>query len=565
MGVPVIGKLWLWPQALPEEAAGRLGRFPPIQRLILWARGLGSEQEAEAFLRPAEHAPADPWQLRGMRPAVDRLLTARAAGETVVVYGDYDTDGVTATALLTRALAACGIDARHYIPDRFEEGYGVNADALRKIAASGARVVVTVDCGIRAIEETAIASGLGLDLIITDHHQPGDELPPARALINPKQPGDESTSKDLAGVGLAYKLAQALYSSLDRPGAEQLLDLVALGTVADVAPLQGENRSLVAGGLARLNRDPRAGMRRLLEVARCKLGRVRASTIAYVLAPRLNAAGRLESAEAAYRLLTTEQPAEAARLAAQLDELNQARQQITREMVERARMMLESEGPPGDLVFVAAEDFNEGVVGLAANRLMEEFYRPALVARWEPEITRGSARSIPEFHITRALDQCADLLLRHGGHSSAAGFTLPTGHLDAFRQRLARIAREALGERPPQPHLRIDAEVGFEQLDGELLEFLERLEPTGFGNPAPVLGARRVRVLRARAVGREGGHLKLTLSHGRRMMDAIAFQQGSRAADIPPVADVAFRLERDDYLGFETLQLSVLDFRATEG
>ncbi|MBI4769700.1 MAG: single-stranded-DNA-specific exonuclease RecJ, partial [Chloroflexi bacterium] len=386
-------KRWQIHPLLPPAAEDALAPIgPPILRQVLYNRGYTDARQARAFLAGASLESTDPLRLRGMAAAVARLGAALDRGERIVVYGDYDTDGVTATALLVQTLGALGGVVEPYIPNRFDEGYGLNTEALGTLAEGGPGLVGTVDCG---------------------------------TLINPRQPGDEYPYKELAGVGLAYKLAQALVSArgADFP-TDSLLDLVALGTVADLAPLTGENRALVRAGLALLNRPERPGVRSLLGVSRVAPGQVSATTVGFSLGPRLNAAGRLDSALAAYELLTTRDAARLAPLAAQLEAQNRERQELTRSMHQQAReLALDGQGEPL-LLFAAHETFNRGVVGLAASRLVDEFYRPALVAERGPQETRGSARSIPEFHITAALDECTDLLERHGGHAAAAGFTV---------------------------------------------------------------------------------------------------------------------------------------------
>jgi single-stranded-DNA-specific exonuclease RecJ len=378
----------------------------------------------------------------------------------IAVYGDYDVDGVTATALLVSALRALGGNAREYIPNRFEEGYGLNTDALDTLKNEGASLVISVDCGIRSPAEADHARAIGLDLIITDHHEPAGDLPQALAVINPKQPGDEYPEKYLAGVGIAYKIAQALQqtlSGLDTPQnqrlldlrPESLLDLVALGTVADLAPLTGENRHLVRGGLRQMRNSARQGLLSLAAVSDLSLAKVTAINIGFGLGPRLNASGRLDSALASYKLLTTTDLFEAGQLAQQLNVQNSQRQQLTRKIQADAEALALAEEQDPLILFAVHDEFNPGVVGLAAARLTDSYYRPSVVGHSDPEKgeTRCSCRSIPEFHITQALDECADLLVRHGGHAAAAGFTVPNENLDALKARLREIAVRELGSK----------------------------------------------------------------------------------------------------------------------
>jgi single-stranded-DNA-specific exonuclease len=461
----------------------------------------------------------NPFRLLGMSQAVTRVRQAIEKEEPIVVYGDFDADGVTATALLVLTLRALGAQAHPYIPHRVDEGYGLNQATLTELAQQGARLVITVDCGIRSPDEAAHAQKLGMDVILTDHHTLGPRVPEATAILNPRQPDCPYPEKHLTGVGLAYKLAQGLLRSNRQVPVkgeawlkeEDLLDLVALGTVTDLAPLRGENRQLVMQGLERMNTSPRPGIAQLMRRARIELGSVNASTIGYVLGPRLNAAGRIAHAKLAYQLLTTQYPGEAERLAQQLDDLNRERQQLTAEAVERARQ-LALEEDDGTLLFVADSDFPAGVVGLVANRLMDEFYRPAVVIEQGEETSRGSARSIPEFHITHALEACSPLLLRYGGHRAAAGLTVYTRDLPELKDRLIALATRELEGQELRPILDVDAEVPLGEMDGQLQEDLEGLRPFGRSNPDPVFVSRGVQVRHYRAVGNDGAHLKMLLS-----------------------------------------------------
>lgn len=553
----------------PPEAEEALRRFPPVLRTLLYNRGHTTYTTARAFLEAAPPPGSeDPFALRGMEAAVERLNRAIRHNEPIAVYGDYDVDGVTATALLVEALQALGAQVQPYIPNRFDEGYGLNNEALSALHDAGVRVVVTVDCGIRSLDEVAHARGLGMDLIVTDHHVPGSELPPATAVINPKQPGDAYPEKDLAGVGLAYKLAQALVRRL-RPQAakavQEHLDLVALGTVADLAPLVGENRHLVRSGLHRLRQAQRQGIYSLIRVAGLQPQRLTAAHIGFMLGPRLNAAGRLESALAALNLLLARSPAEAGPLALQLDRQNRERQRLTKEVEQAAERLALGEGDEVPwLLFAAHPGFNPGVVGLAASRLVERYYRPAIVAQQGPEFTRGSCRSIPEFHITQALEQCADLLTHYGGHAAAAGFTVRNEHLPEFIARMQAIAAEQLGALDLRPTLKADAEMRLSDLTPELLSHLRWLEPTGFGNPRPRFVVRGAQVLSARAVGSDGNHLKLILSDGTTRHEAIAFRQGHWLDHLPPEVDILFTFEWNEYNGRRTPQLNIKDIRPSE-
>lgn len=566
-------KRWQIAPRAPDDFVARFGHLHRLLVQMLYNRGLTTPADVERFLDPARSLsnPLQPPKLKGLDQAIARLRRAIQRHEPIAVYGDYDVDGVTATVLLVETLAALGADARPYIPDRVDEGYGLNVEALGKLQESGVRVVVTVDCGVRSASEVAFGNQIGLDLIITDHHHTTDQIPPALACINPKQPGCPYPFKDLAGVGLAFKLAQALLSvEQNLSGASEpllnpdsLLDLVALGTVADLAPLLEENRALVVQGLAQLNKPVRPGVAALMNVAGVPPGAVNATAIGFALGPRLNAAGRIEHAMAAYHLLSTRDKAEAERLAGELDERNRERQRLTRETQDKARELALAQDANTRLLFAASPEFRAGVVGLAAARLTEEFYRPAVVVEQGEQESRGSCRSIPEFHITQALDQCADLLVRHGGHAAAAGFTVRTENLDLLANRLRAIAANQLGQRDLSPTLIIDCEWPLDALDANAVRALQQVEPCGYGNPAPVLCSRNVRVMDARTVGSDAAHLKLKLRGQRVTWDAIAFKQSHhlRWLQVGMLVDAAYTLEENEWNGEKRLQLNVRDVR----
>ncbi len=560
-------KRWVVAAPITPQADEALAKFPPILKQIVFNRGLATDAEARSFLKAEPNAHTDPFQMTGMQATVDRICFALQHNEPIAIYGDYDVDGVTATALLVQALETLGANVRGYIPNRFDEGYGLNKDALDTLKAEGVKLVITVDCGIRSPDEALHAQSIGLDLIISDHHHPdGTNLPPALAVINPKQHGDVYPDKDLAGVGIAYKIAEALLT-VQQPSngfqTNDLLDLVALGTVADLAPLVGENRVLVRRGLRRIRETKRQGLFSLAGVADLKIDKCTAGNIGFMLGPRLNASGRLESALASFELLTTKDFMRAGQLAMQLDSQNRQRQSITRTMQEQAEAIAMKDDPEAFLLFAAHEDFNPGVVGLAASRLTEVYYRPAIVAAKNAEETRGSCRSIPEFHITDALDQCKDLLVRHGGHAAAAGFTVKNQNLPELVSRLKEIAKGQLGWRDLRQTLTADMEVPLSELNFDVLKHLMFLEPTGYGNPEAVFVSRNIKVKAARTVGAEGKHLKLTVEDERgASVDAIGFRLGDLKENLPPKIDVLYRFEANEFNGRRTLQLNLKDVKA---
>ncbi len=561
-------KRWQIAPTITPQANEALVKFPAILRQVLFNRGYATDAKARAFLNAKTDFDTDPFQMTGMKEAVERILLAIDQKELIAVYGDYDVDGVTATALLVQTLRVLGGNTQPYIPNRMDEGYGLNPKALDLLKAGGVGLVITVDSGIRSPAEAAYARSIGLDLIISDHHQPAEgELPFAQAVINPKQAGDCYPEKDLAGVGVAYKLAQALFSKWEKPGPnfqlEDLLDLVALGTVADLVPLVGENRLLVRKGLQKIRETKRQGLFSLAAVSDLVLARTTAVSIGFILGPRLNAAGRLESALAAFDLLTTTDIKQAGELSQQLNNQNRLRQELTRKIQYEAEAIVQADDPNSPLLFAVSPEFNSGVVGLAAARLVETYYRPAVVGQvFEEEgMTRCSCRSIPEFQITQALDQCKDLLVRHGGHAAAAGFTVSNDNLEPLKKRLKSIAQEQLGSKDLRQTLNADAEVPLSDLQFELLKYLEYLQPTGYGNQEAVFVTRNVRVINRRTVGAEGKHLKLSVTDGRVTFDAIGFRLGHLQSDLPLNVDLLYTFESNEYNGRTTLQLNLKDVK----
>lgn len=547
----------------------------PLLAQVLYTRGLTTPAAVQAFLGGEHAALENPFLLRDMDVAVERIWQALRRRETLCVYGDFDADGVSSTALLVSTLQALGGRVGPYIPDRVDEGYGLHNDAILRIAAQ-AQLLITVDCGIRSNAEVASAHKHNLDVIVTDHHLPGSDLPPALAVINPQRPECASRFPKLAGVGVAFRLAQALLRTAAQEtgmAPEQaaaveasLLDLVALGTVADLMPLVGQNRSLVRRGLAALNQTARTGLQALFAQADLRPGRVDAAAISFRIAPRLNAAGRLDDARLAYRLLRTQDVPEAQKLAATLERLNEQRRSLTETTQIQAEAQLASLFEQDPAILIArSPHFKPGIVGLVAGRLVERHYRPAVVIHEEAETARGSARSIPEFNISQALDQLAPLLIRHGGHHLAAGFTVHRTQLPAFCEALAAVAASALADRAAlRPQLAIDAVTTLPELTWGLVAQLARLEPTGSENPPATLLLRNVRVHSHRTVG-EGKHLRLWVDpeNNGASMEAIAFHQSEWAGRLGEGSrlDLAFQLESNEWQGSRRIQLNVQGLR----
>ena len=560
---------WQVAPSVPAHIQNGLEHIHPILLQTLYNRGISDPGHIQAFLDGRYLESTDPFLLPDMDKAVTRIGQAVRDEEMIIIYGDFDADGVTATVLLTQALRGLGVDRRRvrpYIPDRFEEGYGLNRSALDKLKEMGADLVITVDCGIRSLNEVAYANDLGLDIIVTDHHHLGEAVPPALAVINPKRENSRYPEKMLAGVGIAYKLAQALYQDMvtvDNGDVEQFLDLVAIGTVADLAPLQGENRRLVIDGLAVLNQLKRPGLAALASLSGLKKGNMNAESIGFGLGPRINAAGRLKHAYSAAKLLAANNDHSARQLARELNELNKRRQELTAEFGKKAETMID----PMDLILIAGdESFAPGVVGLVASRLSEKNYRPAIVLEIGEEFSRGSCRSIAEFHITEALDETADLLVRHGGHAQAAGLTLLNENLGLFSSRMKEIARERLSGLELMPTITIDAEISLDEIDWALYETLAKLEPTGYANPTPLFLSKNVEVMSHRVVGQDGSHLQLHLSSrngsdAHQLLQGIAFRQGAWAAGLPQLIDVVYSVNVNEWNGRRSLQLMVQDLR----
>jgi len=561
-----LNKVWEVAPPLPAEAEKELSIYKPVMRQLLFNRGIITQEQSLVYLN--RQGPLyDPFLLTGMDAAVERIERAIRLAERIAVYGDYDVDGVTATTLMVQVLRALGGNAEAYIPDRFDEGYGLNNAALDQLAQEQVKLIVTVDCGIRSLAEAAHARESGLDMVISDHHEPKDELPVAVAVINPKQPGDQYPEQNLAGVGLAFKIAQALFQKLagDAGQADAWLDLVAVGTVADIVPLSGENRALVKAGLGLLRQGQRQGLRSLAGAAGFKTSdNLTARDIGFMLGPRLNAAGRLESAMAAFDLLMAEETQVAGPLALKLDDQNRERQRLTQTMQSEAEDLFAAQETAPLLIFAYKPEFefkSAGLVGLVASRLTDAYYRPSIVACQENGFIRASCRSIPEFHITQALDECSDLLVRHGGHAMAAGFTVQEDKLTELIAGLNAIAERKLAQLELRPVVHADLELALRDLRPDLLTDLDQLEPTGLGNRGAYFISRNLQIKRVILMGREKQHLKLVVTDGRITYDAVAFRMGYLADQLPARIDLLYAFERNYYNGRVTLQLMVRDIK----
>jgi single-stranded-DNA-specific exonuclease len=546
-------------QAAVTELAERL-HLPPALAALLLQRGQVNPDDARKYLRPAIGDLTDPFALAGMAEAVDAIVSAVRAGGTIMVHGDYDVDGQCATAVLTRVLRAAGGDVIPFVPHRLRDGYDFGPAGLAAALGAGASLVVTCDCGITAVDTVRAARAAGIGVVVTDHHLPGDELPPAIAIVDPQRADDTSGMGHLCGTGIAFKLVQALVPALGLPInlPYYLLDMVALATVADVVPLQGENRILVKHGLRLLAESNWPGVRALVEA--CGLGgkELRAGHLGFILGPRLNAAGRIGDAADGLRLLLSDDMNEACALARQLDGMNVERQALDQRILDEALEQVEQTANlERDASFVlSGEGWHPGVVGIVASRVVERYGRPTFLIAFDGDIGKGSGRSISRFDLHSALLACGDLLERYGGHQMAAGLTIRRGQLEAFRERFAGIARDLLAPEDLGPEQRVDLEIGLHEVTYDLERLCRYLEPCGTGNASPVFGVRQVRLAGRARVGQ--GHLKGTLDDGRYRLPAIGFQWADRVpwlSDDP--VDAAFRLEVNEWNGLMSLQARI--------
>lgn len=551
-------RLWQISPTPPESYFTRMGGFPPIVAHVLYNRGIRTPEEAHVFLDPVLATGKTASLLNEFRPAVDRLARALEAGETIAIYGDFDADGVTSAAILTKGLRAIGAKLIPYIPDRVSEGHGLNKDAVQLLKDAGANLIVTADCGVTDVGEVALAADLNVDVIITDHHTPPARLPEAVAIVNPKMPGQPANYRELASCGVAYKLIEALYEHLSKDLDDALLGMAALGTIADMALLTEANRSLVHYGLGALNRTNDVGLRALIEVAGLGAGQVDSQAVSFSLAPRLNAPGRIDHAEASFKLLTTESDTEAKELAKVLDEKNVARRTETAAIMDKV-LERQDECQSRPIIILGDPDFPPGVVGLAAGRLAEQYYRPAIVCTVGAKETRGSCRSIPEFNMIEALRQLDGIFDRYGGHDQAAGFTIATDCLPEFTDRMTAIASEQLADIELSPRLDIDVEVSLDRIDGETIKMLRKIEPYGQGNRPPTLLSRGVDIVEARPMGAKGDHLRLKIKTGRVTWNAVCFNAALSAEAARGKLDLVFSLRVDRFGSYETLQLEALD------
>ena len=565
---------WLARQSeLPQTAIDRLAvelKLAPLTARVLALRGIASAEAGNAFMQSSLASLPDPFLLPGTSRAVQRLAAAIEGGERIAVHGDYDVDGITGTALLAQTLRLLGAEVECHIPLRLKDGYGLSGEALRQAAAGGATVALSVDCGVSAVAEARLALELGLDLIITDHHQPPDPLPAAFAIVNPHLPENRFPFRDLAGVGVAFLLLVALrktlrergfFSARPEPDLRRGLDMVALGTIADVVPLQGVNRILVRAGLKSMNNSDRPGLRALKEVA--AVSEVSCGNVAFRLAPRLNAAGRLEDALLGVELLLESSPERSLPMARLLDDFNRERQEIEQEALRQAVTRLEAEKGAGRYSIVLADSrWHPGVIGIVASRLVERYHRPAVLIALENGRGKGSARSIAGFHLYQSLERCRRHLVGFGGHAFAAGLSIAENEVEVFAAAFEEVARECLSEEDLQPRVLHDGEILLEELSESAVRQLAELAPFGAGNPEPSFLARGGWAQQVQPVG--GKHLRFTLRQGGYSLPCIAFGMAERQQDLVGELDLLFTPVLNEWRGKVSVQLRLKDFRPAE-
>ena len=567
---------WLLPTISEDEAAGlaqELGITAVTARLLL-RRGVRTAGEARAFLRPSLSELHEPWSLPDIRPATERILGAIRKGARIVVYGDYDVDGISGTAILYLCLRMMGADVSYYIPDRCEEGYGLNHGAVEQLAGLGVTLVVTVDCGISAVDEIRAAGELGVDVVVTDHHEPGPERPDAAAIVNAKLPGSAYPFRDLAGAGVAFKLAWALGKTLSegrqlsQEFREFLLDsvsLAGLGTIADVVPLIGENRILARFGLSGLSHSKRAGLAALRRTARVEGQELSAFDVAFKLAPRLNAAGRLGVAKQAVDLLITDDSERAEAIAAHLDAENSRRRTVQKRITDDVRGLALSEvSHERKAIVLAGEGWHPGVIGIVASRIVEEFCRPTVLLACDGDVAHGSCRSIDGFDIHEALSRCEALLTAYGGHAKAAGLRLPVASVPEFQRDFRRVADEAINEEQMVPTLELDAEITLRDVSMALVREIGMLEPFGECNREPLLCSRSLGVVGStKRMGTGGKHLSFWVRQVDFTFRAVAFGMGELEDAIVRAGrcSLAFRPTLSSWRGTDSIELMVQDIR----
>ncbi len=560
----------LWRIFKPDESLARVLsqelNISPLTAQVLINRGIRDVEEADVFLNPRLTHLKDPMEIPNITKAARRVLLAKEKDEKVLVFGDYDVDGVTGTAILLHTLKFLGIPATYYIPHRYGEGYSLSLESVKKIADSGVKLIITVDCGIANYIEIEEANSLGMEVVVTDHHNLPKNLPRAHAIVNPKMIRGEHPSKHLSGAGVAFKFAWALLRVAglkDSVFLTSLLDLASLGTVSDVVPLTAENRILATTGLRLINEKKRMGIRHLAEAASL-YGKISVNHIYFGLAPRINAAGRLEHASKSLELLLTEDPVEARALAQEISRINTSRQDIGRDIKDEVFSKLDEKYvTQNKVVVLSGKEWHPGVIGIVASQVVDRFSRPTVLVGINDGVGRGSARSIDGINMYELLDSCRDLFMDFGGHEGAAGFEIKPENIPELMSRLQEHGEGTISHEELRPKISIDAELEPSKITMSLIKELEVLDPHGEGNPSPVFMSKNLRLSDSRKVGAEGRHLKAKFSDGKVTLDTIGFDLGGRAdmLSYDEIYDIAYRLETNEWDGFEVAQLSLVDIR----
>lgn len=548
-------------------AVSRQYGLPPVIATILLNRGV---QEVETFIHPSAEQLPDPFLMKGMEPAAQRILQALDRGEHITVYGDYDVDGITSTAILVSFLKEHKAEVNYYIPDRLEEGYGMNRAAIDKIAALGTSLLITVDCGITAVDEVRYAKECGMDVIVTDHHECKEELPEAYCILNPKQSDCPYPFKKLAGVGVVFKLLQALTTQMKfhmKELIEEYIDIVAIGTVADVMPLVGENRAIVKKGLELLKYTMNRGVRTLMETAKIDTSGLTTGSIGFMIAPRINAAGRMGDPKCAVELLLSKDDRTARRYAEQLDEENRDRQATEISILEDAlNIIAYNREMEDDYVLVLDhEGWHHGIIGIVASKISEKFNKPCILISTGDGMGKGSGRSIKGFNLFQALEECSGELVKFGGHELAAGLSVETERIDEFRKHINQYAKSVMNEADFVPKIYVDAELPIEYINMNTVERLMILEPYGMGNASPVFFARKLTVTYIRPLS-DGKHMKLTLAKGDNYVEAVGFNMGAYLEKIKlqDMVDIVFNLDINVFRGERQVQVLLKDLRFSD-
>ncbi len=563
-------QLWVYPEepdrSVLKNLEEKLGVSTVIAKILI-KRGIDTPEKAEKFLSASLEDLHSPFLMADMDKAVSRLDQAIRKQERIMLHGDYDVDGVSAVAFMTRVLRTLGADVSHYIPHRLSEGYGMSQNGVEEAKRRDTNLIISVDCGITAVEEIRMAKELGMDVIVTDHHEPKAEIPDAVAILNPKRPDCPYPFKELAGVGVAFKLACALFEKrgIDPGSMYDFMDLVALGSTADIVPMVEENRVIVKYGLDKIGSTKNIGLRAILINSGLSGKKIGTGQVVFIIAPRINAAGRIGSADAAVEVLITEDEEKAFRIAQLLEQRNKERKEIDDRILEEATSMADEmvDREKDSAIVLAQEGWHAGVVGIVASRIVEKFYLPTILIALEDNIGKGSARSVPGFDLYEALKECQDYLLAFGGHRYAAGLTIEMEKLDIFREKFLEAVGSRLTEDLKLPKLKIDAEISFEQIDEELIEFIRLFAPFGPQNMKPVLVSKSLEVVGSPRVLKDK-HLKFKAKQHGKIFDCIGFGMADylyRVVPGEPNLDLAYAIEENEWMGLKKIQLKLKAIR----